>query len=105
MGGGWRIVAGFSYSTPYARAREAINGKMCHFAPPATRIDVLALWAEVTKRKPGAPEGNKNSAKGDAPENETNVDNVNSCSPERPTGNTAAAGLRKLQKAARPARQ
>ena len=61
---------------------------------------MLALWVEVTKRKPGAPEGNKNAAKGDASDEETTVDNVTGCSPERPTGNSAIAGLRKLQKAA-----
>jgi hypothetical protein len=52
------------------------------------RQDVLALWTEVTKRKPGRPEKAESE----------NVYNVHD--KDRPSGNTAEAGLRKLQKSA-----
>ncbi len=53
------------------------------------RADVLALWVEVTKRPGGRPR-----VEGE------NVDNIHvKNQPERPTGTSAAAGLRKLQKA------
>lgn len=61
------------------------------------RADVLALWVEVTKRPAGAPLGNRNAAK---VEDETTVDNIHDCKPERPSGTSSAAGIRKLQKAA-----
>lgn len=59
------------------------------------RPDVLALWVEVTKRKAGEDQPRDPDTGRMLP----NVDNVNE-RPERPTGNSAAAGLRKLQKAA-----
>jgi hypothetical protein len=87
--------------------------------------DIMALWTEVTKRPAGAPKGNKNAlrdwqkealqnlqelqpaieghkieAQLERPSDKTTVNNVNGCVPERPQGNSAAAGLRKLQKAA-----
>ncbi len=63
-----------------------------------TRVDVLALWAEVTKRKPGGannPHGRAGKPEGE----EINLDNIQVDLPA-PTGTSAAAGLRKLQKAA-----
>lgn len=63
------------------------------------RADVLALWLGVTKRPPGNQSGNNQHTK-KAEEEEGNLYNVQSSAPEAPTGNTAAAGLRKLQKAA-----
>lgn len=61
--------------------------------------DVLAQWCEVTRRKAGAPEGNKNAARDAEEEAKTNLDNVQDCL-KAPTGNSAAAGMRKLLKAA-----
>lgn len=61
------------------------------------RADVLAVWVEVTKRKPGAPQGNRNAARS---EDETNGNNVTVCLPSQPKGNSSASGMRKLQKAA-----
>jgi hypothetical protein len=60
------------------------------------RVDVLALWTEVTKRKPG---------EGQARDPETgqmlpSLDNIQDRAIPAPTGTSAAAGLRKLQKAA-----
>lgn len=68
----------------------------------AEDINMLALWDAETQRSSGAPLGNQNALKLDAqPEGETTVDNVHDCSPpERPTGNTEQAGLRRLRKTA-----
>jgi hypothetical protein len=65
------------------------------------RVDVLALFDGARKRKPGNPTGANQHTKEE--EEAGNVDNVNGSSSERPTGNSAAAGLRKLQKAAKGA--
>ena len=62
------------------------------------RADVLALWVDVTKRKPGNPTGANQHTKDDGELGI--VDNIHNSSPERPSGTSAAAGLRKLQKAA-----
>jgi hypothetical protein len=67
--------------------------------------DVMALWAEVTKRGRG---GANNPAgiggkSGKTKDDIVNVDNINidnQATLKRPTGTSAAAGLRKLQKAA-----
>jgi hypothetical protein len=70
-------------------------------APVAGRPDVLAIWTQATKRKAGNPTGANQHSKpedGDA----GIVDNINSSTPERPTGTSAAAGLRRLQAAAAP---
>ena len=58
-------------------------------------VKLVALWTDVTKRKPGAPEGNSNAK----PSDDTTVYNIHSCA-DRPSGTSAAAGLRKLTKAA-----
>lgn len=97
-------------TTPSHYLRDARAGvmhlvdlKRTGHSPTRTELRVCPktdrpLWTQVTKRKAGAPEANKNAAKGDASSEETNVDNINNCSPERPTGTSAAAGLRTLQK-------
>jgi hypothetical protein len=61
------------------------------------RMDVLALWVDVTKRKPGNPTGANQHTKEE--EKEGTLDNIQD-STKAPTGTSAAAGLRKLQKAA-----
>lgn len=60
-----------------------------------SRADVLAAWVEVTKRKPGEDQPRDPETGRMMP----NVDNIHE-RPERPSGTSAAAGLRKLQKAA-----
>jgi hypothetical protein len=60
------------------------------------RVDVLALWVDVTKRKPGNPTGANQHTK---EEEAGTLDNIQD-STKAPTGTSAAAGLRKLQKAA-----
>lgn len=57
----------------------------------------MALWVEVTKRPAGNPTGANQHTEKDG-ENGGTVDIVNGSSPERPTGNSAAAGLRKTIK-------
>ena len=57
----------------------------------------LAAFDAAMQRKDGAPAGNTNAK---AP-NETTVDNVNGCFEQRPDGNSAQAGLRRLRKARR----
>ena len=63
------------------------------------RADVLAVWVEVTKRPSGNLAGTNQHTKKEDSAGGT-LYNVQGSSMERPTGNTAAAGLRKLQKAA-----
>ncbi len=60
-------------------------------------IELLAAFDAASQRNSGPPEGNKNAAKR---REETTVDNVNNCSPARPTGNSAQQGLRRIDKAA-----
>ncbi len=63
---------------------------------------MLALWVEVTKRKPGGannPSGSNQHREADKAE-VVNVDNIHVDQPEPPTGTSAAVSLRKLQKAA-----
>lgn len=58
-------------------------------------INALLAFDKETRRNAGAPEGNLNAAKND----ETIVDNIHGCFPtERPTGTSAQAGLRRLEK-------
>jgi hypothetical protein len=64
--------------------------------------EVLKLWTLAVGRPAGAPQGNKNAAKLEEPARETIVNNVNDCLLERPQGNSAAAGLRRLHAAAMP---
>jgi hypothetical protein len=64
------------------------------------RADVLAIWAEVTRRKPGGannPHGRKGKPEGGE---EIKGNNVPFDLPPQPKGNSAAAGMRKLQKSA-----
>lgn len=62
------------------------------------RVDVLAVWVEVTKRPAGAPK--------ETPRDPQTgrlmpiLDNIQDRPPAAPSGTSAAAGLRKLQKAA-----
>lgn len=83
---------------PYPRGLGTTYEAVEHFVKAGTheghRIEALALWTEITKKGAGAPEGNRNAAA----KSETIVDIVNDCKPERPTGNSAEAGLRRLQK-------
>jgi hypothetical protein len=58
--------------------------------------EALALWVEVTKRKAGNPTGVNQHTKD---EEAGTLDNIQD-STKAPTGTSAAAGLRKLQKAA-----
>lgn len=62
------------------------------------RSDVLAAWTEISRRKPGG--ANNPYGRSGKPEELINVDNVHVDKQGRPTGNSAEAGLRKLQKAA-----
>jgi hypothetical protein len=55
------------------------------------------LLDRALRRDPGAPVGNANAAHKDE---ETNLYNVQDCLAAAPTGNTAAAGLRRLEKEA-----
>jgi hypothetical protein len=57
--------------------------------------EALALWVEVTKRKAGNE--NPRDEKGRLT---PSLDNIQEREPPAPTGTSAAAGLRKLQKAA-----
>jgi hypothetical protein len=63
---------------------------------------LLEAWDRETQRSSGAPLGNQNALKLEQqPEGETIVDNIHGCfSPERPTGTSEQAGLRRLRKAA-----
>jgi hypothetical protein len=76
---------------------------MHHHVSPVTRVDVLALFDGARKRKHGGannPSGSNQHRKVDEVE-VVNVDNIHVDQPDRPTGTSAAAGLRKLQKAAK----
>jgi hypothetical protein len=44
-------VTAFSYYTPYARAREAINGKMRHQASPVTHAGPSRGRKKATRQK------------------------------------------------------
>lgn len=63
---------------------------LCRFHEDIEAVDLLS---KVDAGKEGAPAGNSNASK-------TTVDNVNSCfvKNERPTGNSAAATMRRLSK-------
>jgi len=52
------------------------------------------------RKRPAGGANNPHGCKGKPEGEEINVDNIHVDLPERPTGNSAAAGLRKLQKAA-----
>ncbi len=58
--------------------------------------EALLLWTEATKRAAGNPTG----ANQYVSDQVGNVDIINDSSPDRPTGTSAAAGLRRLQKEA-----
>ncbi len=81
------------YATGLGASYEAVENLI------RDRADVLALWTEVTKRKPGGannPHGRSGKPEGE----EINLDNIQDDKLSAPTGTSAAAGLRKLQKAA-----
>ena len=68
----------------------------------ADDIAAKTAYDEIVAKEPGGQAGNQNALKiNPQSEGETNVDNVHvRFDPERPTGNTEQAGLRRLRKAA-----
>ena len=62
------------------------------------RPDVLAVWTQVTKRKPGG--SNNPHGRSGKPDEEITLDNIQGDNQTAPTGTSKEAGLRKLQKAA-----
>jgi hypothetical protein len=64
-------------------------------------IKMLPLWDAETQRAPGGANNPSGNNQYSLSESVVNVDNVHvDHAPERPTGNTEQAGLRRLRKAA-----
>lgn len=55
--------------------------------------EAVRLWDRAVRKAGGAPQGNRNAAKG-----KTTVDNIHSCSTERPSGTSPEATIRRLEK-------